>query len=276
MAGETFRFDLGNFKCLVISDGKLAPVDPPDFRIPGITAEGGESLDILSLFIDTGNHKILVDTGCGPVIEPDAGRLARNLEKEGIKTIDIDLILHTHTHLDHCTGTFDAEGRLMFPNARYILSRREWEFINAKPPEGEDPKIFAAARNWYVKIPEKIDLVEDNTEIIPGIKLLLAPGHTPGSSMFELTSGNQQLLCIGDLIHSFIEFKYPEYYIMLDVEPKKALEMRNRVFSQAAKSDTVLFVSHFPPPGLGRVVKNVELFGWKPLNTGELRSFGKV
>lgn len=179
MNNDVFRFTLGKFNCLIVSDGKLgSPPDSPNAP-KSVTGKNGEKLDLSSLFIETGKHKILIDTGCGigNEIEPDAGKLVGNLEKEGIKTSDIDLILHTHAHLDHCTGSFDLQGRPIFPNARYILSKPEWEFINAKPPAGEDPKSFAVARNWYVKMPEKIDVVENNTEIVPGIKLICAGTH---------------------------------------------------------------------------------------------------
>jgi len=272
MTDNVFRFDLGNFKCLVVSDGKLGP--PPDSpNAPkSVTGINGERLDLASLFIDTGKYKILIDTGFGieSDLEPDAGKLVENLGKEGIKTSDIDLILHTHAHIDHVTGSFDTKGKPVFPNARYILSKSEWEFINSKPPAGEDPKAFAVARTRYVKMPEKIEVVENNTEIVPGIKLLLAPGHTPGSCMYEITAGNKSLLCIGDLIHSIIELIYPEAFIMFDIEPEKALESRDRVFSQAAKSGTVLLVPHFPFPGIGRVMKNGKLFDWQALNLEEL------
>jgi glyoxylase-like metal-dependent hydrolase (beta-lactamase superfamily II) len=270
MTDDIFKFDLGKFKCLVVSDGKLGP--PPDSpNAPkSVTGENGERLDLASLLIDTGEHKILIDTGFGTEIEPDAGKLVGNLKKAGIKTTDIDMILHTHAHIDHVTGTFDPKGKPIFPNARYILSKPEWEFIKAKPPVGEDPITFEVARKWYVKMPEKIGVVENNTEIVPGIKLILAPGHTPGSSMFEITAGSKKLLCIGDLIHSLIELKYPRAFTMFDIEPEKALKTRDQVFSQAAKSGTMLLIPHFPFPGIGRIVKNGKLFSWQPISAEEL------
>jgi glyoxylase-like metal-dependent hydrolase (beta-lactamase superfamily II) len=274
MTDDVFRFDLGKFKCMIVSDGKLGP--PPDspYAPKSLTGVNGERLDLVSLFLDTGEHKILIDTGFGKEngMEPDAGKLVENLENAGVKTNDIDLILHTHAHIDHVTGTFSPKGKPIYPNARYILAKAEWEFINAKPLAGEDPAAFACARNRYVKMPEKIDAVENNTEIVPGIKLIVAPGHTPGSSMFKIASGNKQILFLGDLIHSLIELQYPKAFINFDVEPDRALKTRDQVFAKTAKSGTVLLIPHFPFPGLGRLVKKGKLFSWQPLNPEVLSS----
>ena len=263
MPDKAFRFNLGRFKCLVVSDGTLldAPGEPGEGP-----AREPQVHHLNCLFIDTGEHRLLVDTGCGDGFQPTAGKLVRNLEAEGIKPADIDRIIFTHGHLDHVGGAFDAEARPVFPNARYITSEKEWECW-VTPAEKTDLQhmFFASARQHLLPRRAQFDLVKDNAEVFPGIRLIAAPGHTPGLTMLEMASGGEGLLCIGDIIHSRLELAQPDYYALFDVAPQLAVHTRSRALSQAARSRTLVFACHFPFPGLGHMVAKGESLSWRPL-----------
>jgi glyoxylase-like metal-dependent hydrolase (beta-lactamase superfamily II) len=261
MSEEVFRFEIGKFRCLAISDGTLTDQSSG--------SSGPVQVHHLNcLFVDTGEHKVLVDTGCGDGFQATAGRLLRNLEAAGIDRGDIDTIIFTHGHLDHVGGACDASGAPVYPNARYLAAQKEWDCWVDRPEKSElQHMFFANARKNLLPVPESFDLIEDGiTELLPGIRAIPAPGHTPGLVMLEITSGDSRLLCIGDIIHSPVEFDQPEYYALFDVAPEQAVRTRKKVLSDAAKSGTLVFACHFAFPGIGYIVKKGGVFGWQSLS----------
>jgi len=256
MTEAAYRIEIGKHKCVIVSDGTLVTQG----------AEGTEVFGLNCLFIESGGHKILIDTGCGEAFQSTAGRLVKNLEAEGIKCADIDRIIFTHGHIDHVGGTFDAQGKPVFPNARYITSEKEWNYW-AAPPGGNELQnmFFGPARQKLLPIRDRFDLAKDNAEVLPGIRLIAAPGHTPGIAMVDVSSNGKRLLCIGDVIHSPREFTDPEHLVSFDITPEQAQKTRARILSDAAKSGTFVFACHFTFPGLGYIKHEKGVFAWRPV-----------
>jgi glyoxylase-like metal-dependent hydrolase (beta-lactamase superfamily II) len=256
MGNATFSFQVGTFECLVINDGTIT------------TAMG--VLEIQCLFIRTGKNNVLIDTGCGVGTKSDAGKLLQNLRAEGIRPEEIDTVINTHGHGDHLGGNADNEGRAIFSNARYIIHEREWDYWQAElaltqVEEGLHKRMIDQARMNLSPIQEKYDLIEGETEIVSGIKCILTPGHTPGHMGLVLSSGTDQLLCIGDLIRDPLELTQSDLYQAIDVNHEQAVQTRIQILSNAAASDNLVFACHFPFPGLGRFVKNGNELQWQPL-----------
>jgi glyoxylase-like metal-dependent hydrolase (beta-lactamase superfamily II) len=190
----------------------------------------------------------------------------KNLEAAGIKCEYIDRIIFTHGHIDHVGGSFDSRGRPVFPNARYMATAREWECWLTRPERSELQSMFLVpARKNLLPIPDQFDLVKDDAEILPGIKLVAAHGHTPGNVMVEISSEGQRLLCIGDIIHSQTEFVDPAYLSLFDIDPEQALKTRAQVLSDVAESGTLVFACHLPFPGLGHIMRHEGVFAWRPI-----------
>ena len=251
-----FRYDVGDIKCTVFSDGTLVSQEL-----------GGEDVFGLNcLFVDSGDHKILIETGSGEGFQPTAGRLLHNLEAAGISCSDIDIIIFSHCHIDHVSGTCDSQGKPIFPNARYITTKSEWTYLEMEPGTNEMQNFFFDyARKNLLPLADLFDLAEDNTEVLPGIKFISAPGHTTGNSMVEITSGENRLLCIGDIVHSQLEFVEPEHASLFDVAPEQALDTRARILSDAARSGVLVFACHFQFPGLGYIKQKGDVFTWQPI-----------
>ena len=218
------------------------------------------------MYINTGDYKILIDTGCGDGFQATAGRLITNMGAAGIRCEDIDRIIITHGHIDHAAGGFDSKGKPVFPNARYITCESEWDYW-LKPPGSNElhNMFFNSARKNLLPIRDQFDLAEDNAELLPGIKLIPAPGHTPGNVMVDISSGKDRLLCIGDIIHSQVEFMNPEYLAIFDVTPDQAINTRTRILSEIARASTPVFACHFQFPGLGYITHQEGIFSWQPL-----------
>lgn len=262
MISTSFRLDVGPFQCMVVSDGTIRVPGPP---LPDGSSASGEVMDVSCLLIKKGQRKILVDTGCGNEFQSSAGTLVQNLRKEGIDPADIDTIIYTHGHTDHVGGTFDSRGRPVYPRARQIVSRTEWDSWASMPDTNTHYRMFASARKYLLPIPDQFDLAEDNSEVVSGIRLVPAPGHTLGSAMLEISSVKNKLICIGDLIHSQMEFTHPEYYAFLDSAPEQAIRLRTEGLSKIAKSGVLVFACHFPFPGIGHFVQNGRILSWQPI-----------
>jgi glyoxylase-like metal-dependent hydrolase (beta-lactamase superfamily II) len=266
MNNTQYRLDFGDFIISVISDGYISvPNGIPDNRGPAGINQGHEDMDISCLLIKIGLHNILIDTGCGSGFQNTAGKLVQNLEKSGTSPDEIDTIIYTHGHEDHVGGTFNANGNPVFPNARYIVSRKEWECWERKPDTPLNKGLFASARKNLLQIRDKFELVEDNQEVFPGLSLLPARGHTFGSVIIQINSGKEKLLCIGDLIHSQTEFIKPGAYSFLDSDPEAAMKLRTEGLAKIAESGSLIHACHFPFPGAGNIVKKDGKLSWRPL-----------
>jgi glyoxylase-like metal-dependent hydrolase (beta-lactamase superfamily II) len=270
MSEAAYQFNVGDFRCMVVSDGTISdkPSTDPESG-GGQDAAGAEVHHLNCLYIDTGEHKVLIDTGCGEGFQSTAGKMLGNLEAEGVRPEDIDRIIFTHGHIDHVGGACDAAGDLVFPNARFTATREEWRCWVDRPETSElQEMFFGPARKALLPLPHLFDLLEEGEkEILPGITAIAAPGHTPGLIMLDVSSAGSSLLCIGDVIHSQIEFEIPDYYARFDLEPKRAIRTREKALSEAAESGTLVFACHFAFPGLGHVIRQGDLFHWEPIKT---------
>ncbi len=262
MNKDFYGFKLGLLDCLVVSDGSLVVPPPPS----EISVTAGEVMNVLSLVIDNGQQLILVNTGCGSNSPgTETGQLLKNLQAAGISRDDIDVVIFTHGHIDHAAGAFEQNGKPVFPKARYITAKKEWQCWVDKKERPELQMLFDSARQYLLAVPDQFHLAEEGEEIIPGIFLTTAPGHTPGSAILHLASEGKKLVCVGDLIHSATELSRPDYYSFLDVDPALAIVNRSKILSALAKSGDKVFVCHFPLPGLGHFIQKDETISWKAL-----------
>ena len=290
MGTESYRFKVGRFECIAVSDGTYTyapPVFPPPgtflfANAPGAsleTALGEYNLSLeqwkewispyICLLVDTGEHQVLVDTGADG-LAPSTGRLLQNLQAERITPEDIDTVIITHGHPDHLGGNTDADGRLAFPNARYVMWQDEWDFWTSGRAElmldeHSRETLMKFANENLPPIKGQLDLIDSEKEIISGIYAVAAPGHTPGHMALAISSRDEQLLCISDTVLHPIHLEHPEWCAAVDLLPEQVVATRRRLLNRAATEKALVLAFHFPFPGLGRVDRKGETWQWLPI-----------
>ena len=292
MNTDIYRFKLGDFQCIAVSDG-IHTYAPPTFPPPAIflfTNAPRERLKqtlrehnlypeqwaewvspYICLAVDTGEHQVLVDTGANG-LDPNTGKLLQNLKAAGIAPQDIDTVIITHGHPDHIGGNTDTEGRPAFLNARYVMWQDEWDFWTSEQAETKLDEhgrevLLSYARKNLPPIQGRLHLVNRETEILPGIKAIAAVGHTPGHMALAVSSKGEQLLCVSDTVLHPIHLEQPEWHAAVDFDPKQVQATRRRILKRAVAEKALMLAFHFPFPGLGHVSQSGDTWQWEPIST---------
>jgi len=292
MNTEIHRFKVGTFECMAVSDGTHTYA-PPAFPPPATLLFANAPREHLEhalrehnlqpeqwaewvspytcLVVNTGEQWVLVDTG-GNGLAPTTGRLIQNLRAAGIASGDIAKVILTHGHPDHIGGNTDAQGKPAFANARYVMWKDEWDFWTSEQAEEKLDEhvreiLLGFARKNLPPIQGQLELVDHETEIVPGIRTLQAPGHTPGHMALAISSAGKQLLCVADMVLHPIHLEHPEWCAVFDFAPEQAVTTRRRLLNRATTEKALVLAFHFPFPGLGRVVKKGEGWQWQPIET---------
>ncbi len=288
MNAQFRRFTIGGFQCTTVSDGTNAYPHPaalffanapPAELTPALAAHQIDPSTweqylspYPSLVVDTGQARVLVDTGAGN-LAPTTGQLIPNLRSAGIEPESIDTVILTHGHADHIGGNVTRDGTLAFQRARYVMWQSEWEFWSKNPdlsslhvPDGIKTALVGVAQRNLPPIADRLDLVSQESEIAPGIRAIAAPGHTLGHMALSITSQGEQLLHLVDTVLHPIHMEHPEWTAAVDLLPEQTVVTRRRLLARAVEEQTQVFVFHFPWPGSGRVIAIGDAWQWQPIN----------
>lgn len=213
-------------------------------------------LGIQPLLVRSGTGVLLFDTGSGDASFARGGALQASLRAAGVTPAQVTDIFISHAHPDHVGGLLGPHDRLAFPNAAIHLSAPEWAAMKGN----KDQAVLAAA------IAPKVVAFAPGAAVLPGLVTAVpVNGHTPGHSAYEVASGQDRLLYIGDSAHhSIISVQKPDWTIEFDGDAPTAQASRRALLQRAADENLRLYAVHFPYPGLGRVKVQGNGFVWIP------------
>lgn len=279
-----YRLKLGAFEVTALLDGSMlipnariqgffpdsTPEEIAPLRERAFSIEGGLAQPSAAYVVNTGRNLAMIDCGGHPSVMPGTGGALAALRAAGYAPEQVDTVILTHVHPEHAMGlSYDGTTR-NFPNAEIVLTEVDHRFWTDPAMEGQVPQgppFIQAARRALRPYEGRIRKVEmrDGLEVIPGIVMVPAPGHTPGHVSYRLASGGQSMLIWGDIAHqTVIQFARPRWRVGVDVDAAQAVENRVRTLTMAAEERLLVGGCHVPWPGFGRVVREGEGFLYVP------------
>jgi glyoxylase-like metal-dependent hydrolase (beta-lactamase superfamily II) len=255
---------VGDLEVIGIQDG-ASFVAPGVFGGPDSDAhrsllgpDGRVELPISAFVVRAGDLTAIIDAGLGDRVvqwEPEGqgpqrlegGRLPDELAAAGVDRAEIDLVLLTHLHLDH-NGWVWADDEPYFPNATVRFGRADWDAL----VEGSTSETARMMRGLHGA--GRVDPIDGDVDVAPGISALATPGHTPGHTMYVLSSGEERAMILGDAISCPVQIEAPEFEALADVDRKMGIATRERVLRELEGSDTLVGGPHFPGLEFGRVL----------------------
>ena len=290
MNNKVYRFKVGTFECVSVRDGSMNyPIETFFSNVPAdevgtVLGQKNLTTEYVStpytcLFVDTGRHRVMIDTGAGNIAESahmlfpsvdnsasTTGELCKNLQLAMVAPADVDAVIITHAHPDHVAGTLTGDGDLAFANAQYYIARDEYEFWMSEEAETKaSPGMIFTARTNLAALEGRLVLVDGESEVVPGITVLPAPGHTPGHFAVLVASADGKLLHVSDTVLYPLHIEFPDWLPVFDLSPEQAAVSKQRFFDFAAEQKALVFAHHFPPfPNLGYVRKREVGWEWQP------------
>lgn len=276
----TATFTLGSVRIAALSDG--APERALGGFFHGVeAAQWTQALGITdpehpvpfnfgTFLLRDGSRTVLVDSGLGvpgrTMNIPGGGELLARLAEIGVAPGEIDTVVHTHLHGDHCGwNTTEEQGApaLTFPNAEVFVSRREFEYWTSAEVDGTERAAVARKHSLPVQAAGRLRLFDGEATVAPGITAVPTPGHTPGHTSYMVASEGEHLLITGDAAHHPVHFEHHDWIPGVDIDPASSRDSRAKLSALAAERDALVTGGHFPILTLGRVRRVEAGYVWE-------------
>jgi glyoxylase-like metal-dependent hydrolase (beta-lactamase superfamily II) len=253
------RTTLGDFELTIVSDGTyfldggaFFGVVPKTMWSKKVTPDEQNRIDtgLNSLLVRTGKKNILIETGIGNKLPEklvqiyrQPAKLLDNLHALGVAPEDIDIVINTHLHFDHCGWNTVRRGDQIiatFPNAKYYAPEGEWQY--ARHPSERDAISFIS-ENYNPLVGGQMTLLRGGEEILPGISVKTFPGHTAHMQAVIVKSGGLTACYISDLIPTSAHINIT-WGMAFDLYPLETVESRKKYYAQAIPERWLTVFTH--------------------------------
>lgn len=219
-------------------------------------------LGLNCLLLRSQGRTILVETGVGdkngaravssPVAE---GNLLADLAARGLGPEEIDLVINTHLHADHCGWNTRRlpNGALVptFSGARYLIQRGEWEA--ATHPNERTRSTYLAENVLPVEEAGALELVDGELQVTDEVTIIPTPGHTADHASVVIVSGGETAIYMGDMVQHEVQLERTAWVSAFDVLPLMSIESKKRIIERAIRERALVIAVHCPYPGVGRI-----------------------
>jgi glyoxylase-like metal-dependent hydrolase (beta-lactamase superfamily II) len=277
-----YRLKVGDIEVTALNDGAfMMPVGQMLKGIGSDALHAALSRAFLSdpvetsvngFLINTGGHLVLIDVGAGAFYGPSFGRLTSNLKAAGYTPDQVDEVYVTHMHADHLGGLV-ANGKAVFTRAIVRAAQAEGDYwlneknANAAPAESKGFFTIAIQSIGPYQAAGRYKPFQVDTELVPGVRAINTAGHTPGHTVYQVSSKGESLILWGDLMHvAAIQVPDPAIAFLYDVDSQAANAQRKRIFAEAASKRSLVGGAHLPFPGLGHLRANGSGYEFIPTN----------
>ena len=254
------RTTLGDFELTIVSDGTyfldggaFFGVVPKTMWSKKVTPDEQNRLDagLNSLLVRTGKKNILIETGIGNKLSEkmvqiykQPAKLLDNLHAAGVAPEEIDIVINTHLHFDHCGwNTVRHDGKIAptFPRAKYYAPEGEWQY--ARHPSERDAISFISENYDPLVESGQMTLLRGSEEILPGISVKTFPGHTAHMQAVIVSSGGLTACYISDLIPTSVHINIT-WGMAFDLYPLETIESRKKYYAQAIPERWLTVFTH--------------------------------
>ncbi len=268
------RLCLGNFRITLVREGvyhwdggAVFGVVPKTLWSRSFAADEQNRIALAfnCYVIETGDHTVLIETGGGDKINDRARErmklparpvpLPELVATAGIDPDAVDIVLNTHLHWDHCgwnTVLENGSVRACFPRATYYTRRGEWEHAHQRHPR--DSVSYIDANYDPLVESGQMKLIHEDREIVPGIRMELAPGHNEDMMVVMASSGGQTFCFFSDLIPTTAHLM-PTWVASFDLFPLTTIEMKSKLLARAAGEEWVCGLGHDAQTDFTRVIE---------------------
>jgi glyoxylase-like metal-dependent hydrolase (beta-lactamase superfamily II) len=256
------RTTLGDFELTIFSDGLyhldggaffgVIPKTMWEKKMPA-DQQNHVSAGLNSVLVRTPKQTVLIETGIGNKLSEkmfkiygQPAKLLENLSAGGVSPDDIDVVINTHLHFDHCGWNTLRRGHKIaptFPKAKYYVQEGEWHHASR---QFERDRISYISDNYDPLIESgQMQLLKGDQPILPGISVKVFPGHTAHMQAVILQSGGRAACYISDLIPTSAHIELT-WGMAFDLFPVDTIESKKQYYGESIPNKWLTIFTHDP------------------------------